>query len=63
MAFHEDQARHRAGNCAQNLSTLRHVALDLLKTEPTHRLGVANKRKCAGGDRNYLLQVLARPRA
>ena len=63
MAFHEDQARHRAGNCAQNLSTLRHVALDLLKTEPTHRLGVANKRKCAGWDRNYLLQVLARPRA
>ena len=51
VAFREDQARHRAGNCAQNLTTLRHVALDLLRSESTNKLGVANKRKCAGWDR------------
>lgn len=63
MAFHEDSARHRAGNCAQNLTTLRHVALDLLRSETTNKLGVANRRKCAGWDRSYLLKVLAGPRA
>ena len=59
MAFDEDRARHRAGNCAQNLSLLRHVALNLLKAEKTCRLGVPNKRRKAGWDRSYLLTVVA----
>lgn len=62
MAFDEDRARHRAGNCARNLATVRRMALDLLKTEPTCKLGVANKRKRAGWNRGYLLQVLVGPR-
>lgn len=63
VAFHEDRARHRAGNCARNMAILRHMALNLLKSEPTHRLGVANRRKAAGWDRSYLLQVLTGPRS
>jgi len=63
MAFDEDRARHRAGNTAANLATLRHLALNLLKNEPTAKLGVANKRKRAGWDRGYLLQVLTGPRS
>jgi predicted transposase YbfD/YdcC len=62
MAFNEDQARHRAGNCAKNMTILRHVALNLLKSDKSKKLGVANKRKAAGWDRGYLLRVLAGPR-
>lgn len=59
MAFREDEARHRAGNCGRNFTTLRHIALDLLKSESNCKLGVANKRKKAGWDQSYLIQVLA----
>lgn len=58
MGFREDEARHRAGNCAENLAVLRHFALNLLKNESHEKLGVANKRKLAGWNRGYLLQVL-----
>lgn len=57
MAFGEDQARHRARHTAQNFTTLRHFALNLLKRFPD-RKGVAGARKRAGWDHNYLLRVL-----
>lgn len=59
MAFREDDARHRAGNCAGNFTTLRHFAVNLLKLDKTEKLGVANKRKIAGWNRDYLLRVLS----
>ena len=58
MAFREDEARHRARHAAENLTTLRHFALNLLKRDPDRKLGVANSRKRAGWDHDYLLQVL-----
>lgn len=58
MAFREDEARHRARNTAQNMTTLRHFALNLIKLDTTRKLGVANARKRAGWDRAYLLQLL-----
>lgn len=57
MAFREDEARHRAGHAAKNLSTLRHFAMNLLKRFPD-RKGVAGARKRAGWDHDYLLRVL-----
>lgn len=57
MAFQEDAARHRAGNCAQNFATLRHFALNLVKNYPGRRMGVANTRKSAGWDRNILIEI------
>ncbi|MBN2342629.1 MAG: ISAs1 family transposase [Deltaproteobacteria bacterium] len=57
MAFHEDAARHRTGNCAQNFATLRHFALNLVKNCPGRRLGVANTRKLAGWDRGTLVNI------
>ncbi|MCP4449544.1 MAG: ISAs1 family transposase, partial [Myxococcales bacterium] len=33
MAFREDEARHRAKNTAQNLTTLRHFALNMVKQD------------------------------
>jgi len=58
IAFSEDSARHRAGNCAQNFATLRHFAINLLKSDRTVKLGVANKRKRAGWNRKYLIHLL-----
>jgi predicted transposase YbfD/YdcC len=58
IAFREDEARHRAKNTASNLATLRHFALGLVKQDPTRKLGVANSRKRAGFDRNYLVQLI-----
>jgi predicted transposase YbfD/YdcC len=58
MAFREDQARHRAKHLAQNLTTLRHYALNFLKRDPDRKLGIANSRKRAGWDRAYLLRLL-----
>jgi predicted transposase YbfD/YdcC len=58
LAFREDEARHRAGNTAQNLTTLRHFALNIIKRDTNRKLGVANSRKRAGWDRGYLLDLL-----
>lgn len=63
MAFREDEARHRARNTAQNMTTLRHFALNIIKRDPTRKLGVANSRKRAGWDRGYLLDLLKGARA
>lgn len=58
MAFREDEARHRARNTAQNMTTLRHFALNIIKGDKARKLGVANTRKRAGWDRGYLLDLL-----
>lgn len=59
VAFREDDSRVRKGNGAQNLSTLRHLALNLLKHEKTAKCGTKAKRLKAAWDDAYLLQVLA----
>ena len=58
MAFAEDQARHRAKNVAQNMTILRHFALNLIKQDKTRKVGVANSRKRAGWDNGYLLKLI-----
>jgi predicted transposase YbfD/YdcC len=58
LAFREDEARHRTGNTAQNMTTLRHFALNIIKRDSRRKLGIANSRKRAGWDRAYLLELL-----
>ena len=58
LAFREDEARHRAKNTAQNMTTLRHFALNIVKQDPDRKLGVANSRKRAGWDRDYLIKLM-----
>jgi predicted transposase YbfD/YdcC len=58
LAFREDEARHRARNTAQNLATLRHFALNIVRQDSERKVGVANSRKRAGFDRNYLIRLL-----
>ena len=59
VGFGEDNSRVRVGNSAENFSILRRMALNMLKSENTLKVGVAAKRKRAGWDGEYLLKVIA----
>lgn len=56
--FREDQSRARAGYAAENLATLRRLALNLLKRERTKKRGIKGKQLNAGWDHAYLLRLL-----
>jgi predicted transposase YbfD/YdcC len=58
VSFNEDACRIRKDQGAQTFSVLRHMALNLLKRESQHKRGIKARRKRAGWDRDYLLQVL-----
>ena len=59
IAFREDECRVRKGYGAQNLATLRHIAVNLLKQEKTAKIGTKSKRLRAGWDERYLLKILS----
>ncbi|MDD2739553.1 MAG: ISAs1 family transposase [Methylomonas lenta] len=58
VAFDEDHSRTRKGHSAANLSTIRHIALNLIKNEKSCKVGIKVKRKRAGWDNDYLLRVI-----
>jgi len=58
IGFREDDCRVSEATSAENLATLRHIGLNLLKQETSCRLGIKSKRKKAGWDDSYLLKVL-----
>lgn len=58
VAMHQDHTRIRTGHAPENLATLHHIALNLLKQERTEKLGIKNKRLAAGWDHDYLLRVI-----
>lgn len=58
MAFDEDNSRVRKDNAPQNLATLRHLVLNLLRQEKTDKNGVKARRLRAGWDNDFLLRVL-----
>ncbi len=58
IGFREDDSRVREGKSAENLATLRHIGINLLKQEKSCRRGIEGKRKKAGWDESYLLKVL-----
>lgn len=58
VCFREDQSRARAGHAAENLATLRRLALNLLKREKTKKRGVRGKQLNASWDHAYLLRLL-----
>ena len=59
VAFDEDNCRVRTGNAAGNLSVVRQMALNLLRREPSRKVGIKAKRKRAGWDGDYLQKILA----
>jgi predicted transposase YbfD/YdcC len=59
VQFHEDACLVRVGDGAQNFAILRHLALNLLRQERTHRGSLATKRFRAALDDTYLDRLLA----
>lgn len=58
LSFHEDQSRIRAGYAAENFAVLRHIALNLLRQQQSKRRSIKGKRKMAGWETAFLVQVL-----
>ena len=58
VAFREDDCRVRKDNAAENLAIIRHIAVNLLKSERSAKVGIKNKRLKAGWSEAYLLRVL-----
>ena len=58
VSFGEDQSRARTGYAAENLATLRRLALNLLKRDKTKKRGIRGKQKNAGWSHRYLLHLL-----
>lgn len=58
VVLREDASRIRVGNAAENMSTLRRLALNLLRREKSEKRGVHVKRLKAALDEKYLLKVL-----
>lgn len=58
IAFREDDSRIRKDQGPENMATLRHIALNLLKQDKRIKVGIKSKRKNAGWDERYLLKVL-----
>jgi len=59
VSFAEDQSRARTGFAAENLATLRRLALNLLKRDKTKKRGIRGKQKNAGWNHRYLLHLLS----
>lgn len=57
VTFGEDGSRIRTGDAPQNFAVLRHIALNLLRREPSTG-SIATKRFRAALDHTYLVQVL-----
>jgi len=58
VGFHEDHSRIRAGHAAENFAVLRHLALNLLRHNPSNRLSIKARRLKAAWDSHYLLKTL-----
>jgi len=58
VAFNEDRMRVRDRNAINNLALLNRLAVSLLRQDRTVKAGVKCKRKRAGWDEDYLLDLL-----
>ena len=58
IAFREDECRKWKNHSAANFAMLRHITLNLLKTEKTCKRSIGGKRLLAGWDESYLEKVL-----
>src|ERR1044072_2155157 len=58
IAFREDESRIRKDHGPENMTTLRHIALNVLKQDKSIKVGIKSKRKNAGWNERYLLKVL-----
>lgn len=59
VTFNEDRSRIRKEHAAENMAAVRHVALNLLRQEPSRRISLRQKRLLCSLDEHYLLTVIA----
>jgi len=57
VTFNEDDCRVKNGHGAENLSIIRRIALNKLKSDTTEKSSLKIKRKLAGWDNNYALKI------
>lgn len=57
-AFNEDQCRIRIGYAVQNMAILRHITLNLLKSETENKVAIKINHQMAGWDNDYLFKIL-----
>ena len=60
VTFNEDRSRIRTDHAPENMVSLRHVALNLLRQEHVQHLSLRRKRLLCSLDEHYLLTVLSR---
>ena len=58
VIFKEDESRMREGNCAKNMNIMRHLALNLIKSEKTFKGSLNMKRKRCMLSLDYLTKVV-----
>jgi predicted transposase YbfD/YdcC len=58
ISFADDDRRIRKGHGAENFARLNRIALNLLKAQTKHKVGIKTKRLCCGWSNEYLGRVL-----
>jgi predicted transposase YbfD/YdcC len=58
ISFGDDDRRIRQGHGAENFARLSRIALNLLKQQTRHKVGIKTKRLCCGWSHDYLFRVL-----
>jgi predicted transposase YbfD/YdcC len=58
VLFDEDNSRMRTGNCAENMNVIRHLAINLIRSEKTSKGSLNLKRKRCMLSMDYLLKVI-----
>jgi predicted transposase YbfD/YdcC len=58
LSFGDDDRRIRQGYGAENFARLSRIALNLLKQQTQHKVGIKTKRLCCGWNHDYLFRVL-----
>jgi len=59
LAFDEDSNRTRIGCSGANFAVIWHIALNLIKSEKTAKVGVKTRRLMASWDNDYLLKIIS----
>ena len=59
VLFKEDYCRIRTGNGAENMSIIRKIALNKLKTDSSVKVSLKSKRHMAAWDPNYALHIMS----
>ena len=60
ISFADDERRIRNGHGAENFARLSRIALNLLKAQTRHKVGLKTKRLCCGWSHEYLYRVITR---